>query len=197
MKTRLFRFRLEGLLLLSLLLPAPNSFAARRRPTNLKMDQGSEKMAKSPDIAFLLKAAQSGTAQVQLGKMASAKAANPAVRELGAELATEHEKTLNQLTAFAAERHMTLAMTMNANDQQVYTKLQNKSGMGFDKDYLKAMAKDYKSDIKLCKKEVKKGRDEPIERFASDMLPTLQDRLTRIQSLRSSTKAARSGATGR
>jgi putative membrane protein len=197
-----FRFRFEALLLLPLvllplLLLAPNSFAARHPPTNLRMDQGSEKMAKSSDIAFLLKAAQSGIAQVQLGRTASEKAASPAVKELGAQLADEYGKTLDQLRTFAAQRYMTLAMTMNANDQEVYTKLQNKSGPSFDKDYMKAIAKDHKSDINLFKKEAKKGRDEQIQRFASDMLPRLRDHLVRIQSLRSSAKAAKSGETGR
>ena len=197
MKILSFRFCLQGLLLLSLLLLVPNSFAARRPPTNLKMDQGSEKMAKSPDIAFLLRAAQSGTAQVRLGKMALEKASNPMVKELGARLAEAGGETLNQLKAFAAQRYMTLAMPMNGNNQEAYTKLQNKSGAGFDEVYLKAMAKDHKTDINFFKKEVKKGRDEQIQRFASDMLPTLHDNLTRIQGLRSSAKAAKSGGTGR
>ena len=197
MKIISFHFSLGGLLVLPLLLFAPNSFAARHPPTNLKMDQGSEKMAKSPDIAFLLKAAQSGTAKVQLGKIASERAASPAVKELGGQLAEERGKTMNQLTTFAAQRHMTLAMTMNAKDQGVYAKLQNKSGAAFDKIYLKAMAKDHKTDIELFKKEAKKGRDEQIQRFASDMLPTLRDHLTRVQGLLSSAKATKSDATGR
>lgn len=191
-----FRFRLAGALVL-LLLPFGliSCATARRRPPNLKMDHGSEGMANSPDVAFLLKAAQSGSGAVQLGTLAREKAGNPAVREVGNQMVSQYGKIEQQLNSLAAARHMTLPETMNATDQGVYLKLQKQSDGSFDKTYLKAMLKDQKSDIKSFTRETKKGRDGQIQNFASSTLPVLHAQLTGFQSLYASTKTSKSAGT--
>jgi putative membrane protein len=155
------------------------------------MDQGSENMANSPDVAFLLKAAQSGAGAVQLGKLAREKAGNLAVKDLGNQMASQHGKIDEQLNSLAAQYHMVLPATMNAGDQGVYEKLKNQSAASFDKVYVKAMVRDHKSDIKIFKKEVKKGCNEQIKNFAAVTLPMLHQHLAGFQRLHASKKHSR------
>lgn len=149
-------------------------------------------MANSPDVAFLLKIAQSGTGAIQLGTLARQKAGSPAAKELGNEMVSQYGRMEQQLNSLAAARHMTLPGTMNANDQGVYLKLKKQSGHDFDKSYLKAMLKDCKADIRSFTKEVKKGRDDQIQNFASGTMPLLQEQMTSLRGLYASTKANKS-----
>lgn len=193
MMTIPLRFRVAAAALLLLLPFGLTSCATtRRRSPNLKMDQGSEKMANSPDIAFLLKAAQSATGAVRIGTLAREKAGHPAVKGLGNQMVGQYGKIEEQLSSLAAARYMTLPGTMDANDQGVYLKLEKQSGLSFDKTYLKAMLKDHKSSIKSFTKEAKKGRDDQIQNFASSALPVLQEQLSQLKNVYTSTKASKS-----
>lgn len=179
-----------GALSLSLLL-APTSFAGQNssdQKSDQKMDSGSQKMAKSADTAFAMKAAQSGVAEVQLGKLASEKAGNSEVKAFGQRMVDDHSKANDQLKSIAEKQNMTLPTTMNAKDQALYNKLQTMSGSDFDKTYVKAMVKDHEEDIKEFKKEADHGKDEQIKSFASTTLPILQSHLDSIKGIQANMK---------
>lgn len=149
-------------------------------------DAGSNKMMKSADAKFATKAAQGGMAEVQLGQLAAQKASNPDVKAFGQQMVDDHSKANDQLKAVAAKENMTLPNTLDAKDQELYTKLQGMSGADFDKSYVKAMVKDHQEDVKEFQKEADKGKDPEIKNFASQTLPVLQQHLSKIESIQSS-----------
>jgi putative membrane protein len=148
-------------------------------------DSGSNKMMKSADAKFAMKAAQGGMAEVQLGQLAAQKASSPDVKAFGQQMVDDHTKANDQLKSVASQENMTLPSTLDAKDQALMTKLQGLSGADFDKAYVKAMVKDHQEDVKEFQKEADKGKDPQIKNFASQTLPVLQQHLSKIQSIQS------------
>lgn len=146
-------------------------------PANDHLDNGTQKMMKSADATFALKAAQGGLAEVKLGQLAVEKASNPDVKSFAQKMIDDHSKANDQLKAAAGKDRMTLPNTMNAKDQSLYNKLSGLSGTDFDKAYMKAMVKDHEDDIKEFQKEANRGANPDIKSFASSTLPTLQQHL--------------------
>jgi putative membrane protein len=157
-------------------------------------DSGSNKMMKSADAKFAMKAAQGGMAEVQLGQLAAQKASNPDVKAYGQMMVDDHTKANDQLKSVAAQQNMTLPTTLDAKDQALMTKLQGLSGADFDKTYVKAMVKDHQEDVKEFQKEADKGKDPQIKNFASQTLPVLQQHLSKAQSLQASVIGGSSAA---
>ncbi len=169
-------------------------FFAAQNSSDQKMDSGSQKMAKSADTAFAMKAAQGGVAEVQLGKLAAEKAGSPDVKSFGQMMADDHSKANDQLKAVAEKENMTLPTTVNAKDQALYNKLQTMSGSDFDKTYVKSMVKDHEEDIKEFKKEADHGSNEQIKNFASTTLPVLKGHLDKIKGIEANMKTSGSGS---
>jgi putative membrane protein len=159
-------------------------------------DAGSDKMAKSSDAKFAMKAAQGGMAEVQLGQLAAQKASNPDVKAFGQQMVDDHSKANDELKSVAAKENMTLPSTLDAKDQALMTKLQGMSGADFDRTYVKAMVKDHQEDVKEFQKEADKGKDPQIKNFASQTLPVLQQHLSKIQSIQSNLGGGGSAAHG-
>lgn len=160
------------------------------------MDSGSQKMAKSPDVAFAMKAAQGGLAEVQLGKLAAEKGGSPDVKSFGQMMVDDHSKANDQLKSVAEKQNITLPTTLAPKDQSLYDKLQGMSGADFDKTYVKAMVKDHQEDVKEFQKESQKGKNEEIKQFAATTLPVLQTHLDKIKQIQSSMKGKGSAASG-
>lgn len=169
----------------------PVSFAAQQSTTtsDQRMDSGSQKMAKSSDTAFAMKAARGGMAEVQLGKLASEKGGSAEVKAFGQQMVEDHSKANDQLKAIAQQENMTLPTNMDAKDQALYNKLQTMSGSQFDKVYVKNMVKDHEKDIKEFKKEADKGRNAQLKNFASSTLPILQGHLDKIKGIQANMKS--------
>jgi putative membrane protein len=161
--------------------PMPN----QTQNSNTQTDSGSNKMLKSADTRFAMKAAQGGMAEVRLGQLAAQKAGNPDVKAFGQQMVDDHSKANDQLKSVAAQENMTLPTTPDSKDQALYNKLQGLSGADFDKLYVKSMVKDHQEDVKEFQKEADKGKDPQIKNFASQTLPVLQQHLSKIQSIES------------
>jgi putative membrane protein len=159
--------------------------SAKTRGQSVRLDAASEKMVRSGDVAFALKSAQCSEAQVRLGQLALQRATLPGIRAFGQQMIDEHSKTIVKLKSVAAEGNLTLPESLNAKDQATYTRLSNESGPKFDSDYVKAMTNDHRDEVKECQKETKKGEDQRMKDFASEMVPMLQLHLQKIEALRS------------
>lgn len=162
---------------------------------NAQTDTGSNKMMKSSDAKFAMKAAQGGMAEVQLGQLAAQKASNPDVKAFGQMMVDDHTKANDQLKSVASQENMSLPATLDAKDQALLTKLQGLSGPEFDRTYVKAMVKDHQEDVKEFQKEADKGKDPQIKNFASQTLPVLQQHLSKAQSLEAGVSGGASAGT--
>ena len=162
------------------------SMGLAQNTSNKHLDTGAQKMLSSADTTFAMKAAQGGVAEVQLGQLAAQRASNPAVKAFGQQMVDDHSKANDKLKSIAASESVTLPSSLNGKDQAIYTKLQGLSGAEFDREYVKCMLKDHEEDIKEFQKEANKGKDPRMKEFAQQTLPTLQDHLSKVQSIHSS-----------
>jgi putative membrane protein len=150
-----------------------------------RMDSGSNKMMKSPDVNFAMKAAQGGMAEVQMGKLAADKGNSTDVKAFGQQMVDDHTKANDDLKSVAEKEGMTLPTDMNAHQHAMYSRLEKLSGAAFDKAYVTDMVKDHQEDVKEFQKESNTGKDDQIKAFASRTLPVLQSHLDKIKSIQS------------
>ncbi|HJU15625.1 MAG TPA: DUF4142 domain-containing protein [Stellaceae bacterium] len=136
----------------------------------------------SQDQKFVTAAGAANLAEVQLGKLAEQKAANPAVKEFGRWMATDHTLANKRLAAVTGTQQQPKLTTQQISLKQ---KLQNLNGAQFDRQYVQAMVNSHEKAIKKFTTETQKGQDQALKSYASNMLPVLHQHLKEAQKLES------------
>jgi len=136
------------------------------------------------DRMFIQKAAQGGMAEVQLGQLATQKAASQSVKDFGQRMVTDHSQANDKLKSIAAGQGVPEPTSLSAKDQALYDRLSGLSGTAFDRVYMRAMVKDHTQDVAEFQKESATGRDQAVQSFASATLPTLEEHLRLAKKVR-------------
>src|ERR1700749_27612 len=110
----------------------PPCFAAEPRATK----------ATAKKKALIMKAANGGIAEVEMGKLAADKGGSDAVRDFGNRMVKDHSKANDQLKDVAANMGVTVPDKVNAKQQSMIDKISAMSGAAFDKAYVKEMVND-------------------------------------------------------
>lgn len=129
------------------------------------------------DRTFVTKAAQGGLMEVAAGKLAAQRGLDPAVKEFGQKMVSDHTAANEKLKALAASKQMVLPDSMSKDEDAALGKLETLTGTDFDKTYSQMMVKDHTEDISEFEKEVKRGQDADVKSFAQTTLPTLRHHL--------------------
>jgi putative membrane protein len=137
---------------------------------------GANRLAGS-DNTFVMKAAQGGMAEVELGKLAESHAASDKVKEFGRRMVTDHSKANDELKSIASSKGVTLPGSIAAKDQATMDRLSKLNGAAFDKAYMADMVKDHRTDVAEFRKEANGGQDADVKAFAQKTLPTLEEHL--------------------
>ncbi|MFL6604905.1 MAG: DUF4142 domain-containing protein [Steroidobacteraceae bacterium] len=140
------------------------------------------------DRDFVTKAAQGGRMEVAAGKLAAQRALDPAVKQFGQKMVSDHTAANEKLKSLADSKQLVLPDSMSADQDAALGKLEGLSGTDFDQTYSKMMVKDHNEDISEFEKEVKKGEDADVKSFAASTLPTLRHHLTMANKLSSQEK---------
>jgi putative membrane protein len=135
------------------------------------------------DSQFSSKAAASGLAEVQLGKLALEKSSNKNVKQLAQRMLDDHGKADNQLAIIAKQKDLALPAKPDADATKAYAKLDKKSGQAFDQAWSKVIIKDHQAAVKLFSSESSQGKDAELRKFAAATLPTLQAHLKSAQQI--------------
>jgi putative membrane protein len=130
---------------------------------------------------FATNAVQGGMAEVEMGRLATQRAAEAAVREFGARMVADHSRTNTELKSIAGQKGIQLPTDLNSEQKSEVEKLSKMSGAEFDKEYMSAMLKDHETDVKDFDTQSKEGNDPEIKAFAGKTLPTLQQHLQMAQ----------------
>jgi putative membrane protein len=140
------------------------------------------------DSKFAVEAASGGMMEVQLGELAQQKAHSQRVKEFGAMMVRDHTKANDELKSLAGMKNITLPPAPGEDHMDHIKKLSKKTGKEFDKDYIKMMVDDHKSDIDAFEKISKDGKDSDLKGFASKTLPTLQKHLDSAKAINDALK---------
>ncbi len=144
----------------------------------------------SADIEFILKAAQGGMGEVELGKVAAQQATSDEVKKFGQRMVDDHGKGVDELKTIAEHRGIKLPADPDAKQTALKDRLAKLKGTTFDRTYMRNMLTDHRMDIAEFRRESTSGRDPEIKAWAAKMLPTLEEHLKQAQSASKSTSAA-------
>jgi putative membrane protein len=135
------------------------------------------------DKSFVMKAAQGGMAEVELGNLAKEKAQSDQVKQFAQRMVDDHGKANKELKSIAQQKGITLPTSLPAKEQKTKDKLSSLSGEQFDHAYMQHMLMDHKKDVAEFKKASTTCKDNDIKEFAGKTLPTLQDHLKEAQQI--------------
>jgi putative membrane protein len=133
------------------------------------------------DDDFVMKAANGGKMEVELGRLAIRKGRSIAVKSFGHRMVVDHTAAGNKLKMLAAKKHITLPAAMDAEGHAAMQSLSALSGSAFDRAYMEMMVSDHEKDIAEFEMESTGGTDADIKAFATKTLPTLKTHLRLAQ----------------
>src|SRR4051794_4768099 len=99
------------------------------------------------DTKFVKEAAAGGMEEVELGKLAAAKASSADVKSFGQKMVDDHSKANNQLMQLASQKGIDLPKGQSVMAKHDSAKLAKLKGAAFDKAYMDMMVKDHKKDV--------------------------------------------------
>ena len=140
------------------------------------------------DKAFIMKAAQGGMTEVQLGQLAADKGTSQDVKDFGARMVTDHGKANDELKSIASSKGITLPDKVDSKHQAMVDKMNGLSATAFDKAYVNAMVAAHKKDDELFAKEASSGHDADIKAFAAKTDEMVKTHLSMIQGIQSKMK---------
>jgi putative membrane protein len=179
------RDALVTLLLLAACTPDAEQHAHPRR---------SSGRAPSPVLAmqdrdFLEKAAEGSNAEIEIGKLAGARAFRPEVRSFGERMITDHGAMKGELTALARSRRIVLPTSLG-DHQAGYDRLVDLRWDRFDDEFVQVMIEDHHVARELFRNAAGGAADPELKAFAAKWLPVIDGHLDHATSLRTGPKPA-------
>lgn len=131
--------------------------------------------AQEKDAEFVVKAAEVNLEEIILGKLVQQKGGSSHVVALGKMMQEQHQKSMDELTALAKTKMITIPTTSTENINEAYTKLNKKtSGSEFDKAYADMMVDGHEETIRLFEMAATDCQDTDIKSWAASKLPELR-----------------------
>ena len=137
------------------------------------------------DREFIRKAAIGGATEVELGTLATQRAARPAVRDFGARMVQDHGAMNTELAALARSKGIAVPTALDAQHQAVRDRLMAMQGADFDRAYMQEMVKDHTQDVAEFEKVAQTASDPELRTWAGAKLPTLRDHLALARNVNS------------
>lgn len=154
-------------------------------------DERFDNNKQEKDAEFLVNAAEINLEGIQLGQLAQQKGETAQVKELGKMMEDAHTKSLNDLTALAKSKMITIPTSSTDNAQDAYQDLNEKSGNDFDKSYVDLMVSDHKDAIETFEDASTDSNDSDIKNWATVSLPGLRTHLNHSVELQNNLTASK------
>jgi putative membrane protein len=138
--------------------------------------------------SFLVKAADGGMAEVQLGELGKQKAMSQRVKNFSDMMMRDHTVANDKVKSLAGQKNVTLPTSVSDENQKKMDRLNKKTGKDFDRDYMDVMVKDHETTINMFESAMKNTKDPDVNSFADKTLPTLRMHLDSAKAVRSSLK---------
>lgn len=140
-------------------------------------DEKFDNNKQEKDAQFLVDAAEIHLEQIHLAQLAQQNGNSTHAKELGKKIEDAHTKLLNDLTALANSKSVTIPTSATNDAQDAYEKLNKKSGEDFDKAYADMMVDEHKDALELFEDASEDCNDTEIRNWASTTLSDLHTSL--------------------
>ena len=150
----------------------------QRNTSSLIFEQPvGQQQTSQQDTAFLQTAYSSGLKEILAGKIAIANSEDPAVKQFGRWMASNHHALGVTLKKYADELGVTLQETLPQDAQTEINQLVQLRGDQFDQAYTTDQATDHQAAITLFEQQVSSGQNEALVALAEQALPLLRAHL--------------------
>ncbi|RKR05861.1 putative membrane protein [Flavobacterium sp. 90] len=139
---------------------------------------------KKDDSEFLVDIAEVNLAEIEIGKLAQTKSTNPEVKKFGKMLVDEHTKSASEVSALAKAKNFTLPTSITEDGKEEYKKLNEKSGLDFDKKFADMMIDGHEKAIKELQKATEDAKDQDVKLWASNNIAPLTAHLEHAKLLK-------------
>ena len=136
------------------------------------------------DQAFVTKAMQGGQAEVALGQLAQQKSQSEDVKQFAQKMVNDHSQMNEKwLKPVAKQLNIGEPKGPSKKDKKLMEKLQSLSGQQFDTEYIQAMVKDHKDDLKEFQGEAQAAQDPNVKQIATQGSDIIQKHLQMIEQI--------------
>jgi putative membrane protein len=119
------------------------------------------------DQAFVTKAMEGDEAEVQLGNLAEQKSQSNDVKQFAQKMVSDHSQMNDKwFKPVAKQLGVSEPKGPAKKDKKLIEKLQGLSGQQFDTEYIQAMVKDHKQDLKEFQNEAQAAQDPSVKQVA-------------------------------
>lgn len=150
---------------------------------NKEMQSNNTNVVDNKASEFVVKAADGGMLEVELGKMAAERGMRQEVKDFGNMMVKDHSALNDKLKSIAVSKNIVLPTALSSENQEHMDELAKKNGKDFDKAYIDLMHEDHKDDIDDFEDAVKNIKDADINNFATNALPILQKHADRCSAI--------------
>ena len=137
---------------------------------------------------FLVKVADAGMAEVQMGQKAQSKAVNQRVKDFAAMMVHDHSAANDKVKSFASQRNVMLPDAVGDDHKKMSEDLDKKTGKDFDKAYMDDMVKGHEKVVDMFEKANNNVNDTEVKNFINSALPTIKAHLDSAKAIRKSLK---------
>ena len=152
-------------------------------PSMAGADNSAPTAQRFSDQAFVKKALEGGDAEVQLGQLAQQKSQSPDVKQFGQKMVQDHTQLGEQMKPIAQKLGVSEPKGPSKKDKQLMAKLEGLSGDQFDQEYIKAMVKDHKQDLKDFKDEAQMTQDPNLQQAIKQGYSVIAQHLQMIEQI--------------
>jgi putative membrane protein len=136
------------------------------------------------DQAFVTKALEGGMAEVELGKLAADKSQSPDVKQFAQKMVNDHSQMGDKwFKPVAQQIGVSEPKGPSKKDKKLIEKLQGLSGQQFDTEYIQAMVKDHKEDLKEFQSESEAAQDPNVKQIATQGTKVISQHLQMIEQI--------------
>jgi putative membrane protein len=150
---------------------------------NLNSTFFSQNNISPTDRQFVLKAAQDGLTEVELGNLATQLAQSQEVKDFGRRMVEDHTQLNNELKDLAAQKGINLPMDIGAENNRIKADLARLEGEDFDRNYINRMVIEHNQDVALFQRQARQGNDRDLRNWAARSLPIFQEHLQLARSI--------------
>ena len=142
-----------------------------------KIDTADITKKQEADAEFLVKSTSNALLEVELGKLAQARATAPAVRSYGARLVPQRLELLTTLRALAAAKSLTIPAALGGDEQEAYHEASTQPSTQLDKHLMALLVKAQKQDEDAFDDMSDDAYDGDIRGFAAKFHGPVQEQL--------------------
>ena len=136
------------------------------------------------DQSFVTKAMQGGEAEVELGKLAQEKSQSQDVKQFAQKMVSDHSQMGEKwFKPVAKQMGVDEPKGPSKKDKKLIEKLQGLSGSEFDTEYIQAMVKDHKEDLKEFQSEAQAAQDPNVKMIAEQGQKVISQHLQLIEQI--------------